>query len=213
MRHARDRGVFFGSCYAGTHQRAAKELSDLVKTAELRYGTYPPINNAKPPIPKARAVSHAVTALKLGWFKLYYPSEFYAAVLENYTNYLPLGTVMKGKSAVDRKIAALREKSERCGRETVELMALPLVSELMSRGIEILPADILRSDAVVYSIENGNLRLTLYAVSGCGENLAKKIKAAVALGCASLVGIQQKSGVSEKVIEVLEQAGVFKSFK
>lgn len=133
--------------------------------------------------------------------------------MRNYTVYLPLDTIMRGKSAVDRKIAALRKKPERGGRETVELMALPLVSELMSRGIEILPVDILRSDAVTYSIENGDLRLPLYAIRGSGDNSAEKIKSAVDLGCASVGEIQKKSGVSEKVIEALEQAGAFKNIQ
>lgn len=164
-------------------------------------------------LPKAHAVARADAAVRLAWFKLHYPSEFYAAVLENRTIDLPLDTIMRGKSAVDRKIATLRKNPERSGREEAALMVLPLVSELMSRGIEILPVDILRSDAITYLIENGNLRPPLYAVQGCGEDSVKKIKAAVDLDRTSVSEIQQKSSVSETVIEKLGQAGVFDSIK
>lgn len=164
-------------------------------------------------LPKAHAFARAEAAVRLAWFKLHYPSEFYAAVLEDYTHSLPLGTIMNGRSAADREIAALRAKPEKSAREEAALMVLPLVSELMSRGIEILPVDILRSDATTYLIKDGNLRLPLSAVRGCGENSAKEIKTAVDHGCTSVGEIQQKSGVSETVIEELEQVGVFNSIK
>lgn len=164
-------------------------------------------------LPKAHAVARVAAAVRLAWFKLYFPSEFYAVVLENRTIDLPLDTIMRGKSAVDRKISTLRKKPERSGREEAALMVLPLVSELMSRGIEILPVDILSSEAVAYSVENGNLRLPLYSVRGCGESSVKKIKTAVDFGCTSVDEIQKRSGVSDMVIEKLEQAGVFKSIK
>lgn len=156
--------------------------------------------------PKAHAAAYVTSAVKLAWFKLYRPAEFYAALISKHTDDLELDTVLQGKEAVRKRIDVL-STSKIDSREEKMLDVLGIVLELLARGIEILTPDIVRSDAELCTVEDGKIRLPLCSVAGVGHNSAIKIKEAVdKLGCASFDEMQQKSGVSIPIIKTLKEA-------
>lgn len=205
-----------------TRKGKAERLFDDKIHQELREYDIPEwyiesCKNIKYLLPKAYAVEYATAAVKLAWFKIYRPVEFYAAVLTTLSAKIePALTKPKNRKAVIQEIIMFREHDGIYGLNMEEkntLETLRIVLELMSRGIEILPVDIMKSDAVAYTIEDGNIRLPLYAVSDCEINDALKIKEAVESGsCTNIDEIQQKSGVSKWVIDRLQSAGAFKKF-
>ena len=89
-------------------------------------------------LPKAHAVARAAAAVKLAWFKLYYPSEFYEAVLENRVDDLSSDVISKGRETIKARIEELRGSSDNGGShaDKFKLDAYLLVWELMSRGVE-----------------------------------------------------------------------------
>lgn len=163
--------------------------------------------------PKAHAAAYVTAAVKLAWFKIYRPAEFYAATLIKHTENIELETVLKGKAAVKQRITDLKAIPKPTGKEEVKLEALQLILELMCRGISILPPHAARSKATAYSIEDGNIRLPLNVVPGCGDSAAVKLKEAIASDDdLSIDEIQQISGVNGAVIEKLQEMGVFEGF-
>ena len=83
----------------------------------------------------------------------------------------------------------------------------------MCRGIQLLPVDARKSKATAYSVEDGNIRLPLNVVPGCGENAAIKLKEAIESDDdPSIDEIQQNSGVNGSVIDKLKEMGVFAGF-
>ncbi|HBH95944.1 MAG TPA: hypothetical protein DDX91_09320, partial [Ruminococcaceae bacterium] len=61
-----------------------------------------------------------------------------------------------------------------------------------------------------YVIEDGNLRLPLLAVDGCGENAAKAIKDIIdKKDFISVEDIQIQGGINKTVMQKLEEMGVF----
>ena len=98
-------------------------------------------------------------------------------------------------------------------KEEVKIEALQLILELMCRGIQLLPVDARKSKATAYSVEDGNIRLPLNVVPGCGENAAIKLKEAIESDDdPSIDEIQQNSGVNGSVIDKLKEMGVFAGF-
>ena len=161
--------------------------------------------------PKAHAAAYVTSAVKLCWFKLYYPCEFYAATLTKHTENLELDKVLAGKSAVLARIKELQAIPNIGVKEKGTLDALMLVYEMMLRGIGVLPVDAKLSGAVTYHVEDGKLRMPLMAVPGCGENAAYRLKEAINdENCRCIDEIQQASGVNSTVIEKLTEMGVFK---
>lgn len=163
--------------------------------------------------PKAHAAAYVTAAVKLAWFKIHRPAEFYAATLIKHTENIELETVMKGKAAVKQRLSELKAIPKPTAKEEVKVEALQLILELMCRGIELLPVDARKSKATAYVVENGAIRLPLNVVAGCGENAAVKLKEAIESDDdLSIDEIQQLSGVNGSVIDKLKEMGAFSGF-
>ncbi len=160
--------------------------------------------------PKAHAAAYVMGATKLCWFKVYYPSEFYSAVLTKHTENIDVPTVLGGKESVKRKIQLIQANPDATPKEKAMLDALLLVYEMQLRGINFLPVDYKKSTATTYSIENGDLRLPFLAVEGCGENAAVKLKEVIDKGdFICLEDIQSQAGINSTVLAKLYDMNVF----
>ena len=160
--------------------------------------------------PKAHAAAYVTGAVKLGWFKIYHPSEFYAAILTKHTENIDVETVLKGRGTVKARMQQIQANSEASQKEKDTLEAYFLVYEMLDRGISFLPVHYLKSDATKYVIEDGNLRLPLLAIDGCGENAAKSLKEIInGNNYVSVEDIQIESGINKSVIQKLEEMNVF----
>ena len=163
--------------------------------------------------PKAHAAAYVMAAVKLAWFKIYHPVEFYAATLIKHTENIELETVLKGKAAVKQRIGDLKAIPKLSAKEESKLEALQLILELMCRNVELLPVNARMSKATAYGVEGSAIRLPLNVVPGCGESAAVKLKEAIDSDDElSIEEIQQISGVNGSVIEKLTEMGVFEGF-
>lgn len=160
--------------------------------------------------PKAHAAAYVTGAVKLGWFKVYKPSAFYAAVLTKHTENIEVKTVLEGKAAVKSRIQQIQANPEASQKEQSMVEAYLLIYEMLNRGIKFLPVHYLKSDATKYVIEDGNLRLPLLAIDGCGENAAKALKEIINKGnFVSIEDIQIEGGINKTVMQKLEEMNVF----
>lgn len=160
--------------------------------------------------PKAHAAAYVTGAVKLGWFKIYRPSAFYAAVLTKHTENIEVNTVLAGKAAVKARIQQIQANPEATAKDKAMAEAYLLVYEMLNRGLKFLPVHYQKSDATRYIIEDGNLRLPLLAVEGCGENAAKALKEIIDRNdFLSVEDIQIQGGINKTVMQKLEDMNVF----
>ena len=163
--------------------------------------------------PKAHAAAYVMSAIRLGWYKIYYPLEFYAAILTVAPGGFDAVDVAKGKRHLSELIAEHEKKkndknSSVTQKEEEQYSTNLFVRECMARGIEFLPVDIYKSDASAYLPENGKIRMPFSALGGLGETAAQKIVDVRNSGeIYSIEDLRQRAGISKSVVEILRANG------
>ncbi|MDE6035006.1 MAG: PolC-type DNA polymerase III [Ruminococcus sp.] len=161
--------------------------------------------------PKAHAAAYVIAAIKLGWFKLYKPLEYYSTYFSVRGDDLDAELAVKGKEEVRKRIEELRAMGNgKSNKESDLYDILLIINEMLSRGFEFLPIDLQKSHAVDYLLEDGKLRIPFVAINGVGETVAYDIyKAVKECEYVSIEEFQQESGVSKATIDMLRNTGAF----
>lgn len=162
--------------------------------------------------PKAHASAYMISALRVGWYKVYEPLAFYAAYFTARPDDVEVKTVVAGKAAVRKRIdginALIQQKKDVPKKEMDVYNKLIIINEMLSRGLEFLPIDLLKSHASKYVIEDGKIRLPFGALGGVGQKAAESLQRAAQKGnFISREELQIEAGVSKTVIEALADAG------
>lgn len=159
--------------------------------------------------PKAHAAAYMISTLRLGWYKVYKPLEYYAAYFTVRGEDFDGALVMKGQDAVKRKMQEIEAKGkESTAKENALYATLQIVNEMLARKIEVLPIDIYKSDAYKFLVEDGKIRLPFSSLSGVGENAAKDLEKARKGGkYISVDDLQTRAMASKTVIEALDEVG------
>ncbi len=161
--------------------------------------------------PKAHAAAYDIAAVRLGYYKIYYPLEFYASYFTVRNGDFSVEEAIQGKDAVRRRLEALEHLgNNRSVKEDDEFNTILLINEMMARGYECLPIDLYRSHATKYQVEDGKIRLPFAALKGVGEAAAWNLYHAGQEGeYISVDEVQARSGVSKSIIELLDHIHVF----
>ena len=195
--------------------KATKLLTDEHKAAMREHGVpewyIDSCMKIKYMFPKAHAAAYVSAALRLGWYKIYKPLEYYAAFLTVRGGDLDAVSIMSGKEYVIGKMRSITAKGkEATAKEQSEFTSLQVVNEMLARGIEFLGVDLYKSDATVYKIEDGKIRLAFSSIKGLGGNAAKSLAAARDDGEGAYISVddlQRRAGISSSVTASLKEAG------
>ena len=129
--------------------------------------------------PKAHAAAYMISALRLGWYKVHKPVEYYAAYFTVRGEDFDAATVVKGRAAVRAKMHEIQQKGkEATAKEEAAYTTLQIVNEMLARGIGVLPVDLYKSDARRYLVEDGKLRLPFSSIGGVGDTAAQALEKA-----------------------------------
>ncbi|MBQ8720164.1 MAG: PolC-type DNA polymerase III [Clostridia bacterium] len=155
--------------------------------------------------PKAHAAAYVMSAIRLCWYKIYYPMEFYAAFLTVAPGGFNAEVVVRGYNGVSATIKEIEEKGlDASAKEQEELSTLQLVREALARGVEFLPVDLQKSDAVAFLPENGKIRMPFNSLPGLGDTAAAKIiEAREKHEIYSIEDLRRHTGISKAVVEIL----------
>ena len=162
--------------------------------------------------PKAHAAAYVMSAIRLCWYKIYYPMEFYAAFLSVAPGGFNAEIVGGGYRSVSNCIEEIEKKGQEgsaTAKDNEMLATMQLVREALARGVQFLGVDLMKSDAKAFLPEDGKIRMPFNSLPGLGDTAAEKIVEARDNNVIfSIQELREKSGISKSIIELLRRNGV-----
>ena len=159
--------------------------------------------------PKAHAAAYVLTALRIGWYKVYRPEAFYVTYFTVRADEFDADLMTHGQERVRNKMAEFEKLGNNCSaKEKNVLTILEVANEMYARGIKFLPVDLYKSDAYKFLITDEGIRPPLNALQGLGAAAAKNIVDARENGeFLSQEDLRLKARISKAVVEILQQHG------
>ena len=161
--------------------------------------------------PKAHAAAYIIAALRVAWYKVHYPAEYYAAFFTGRGGDFDAATVQGGIDRVKQVMDDIRARGKEASQkeqDTAEI--LHIIYEAMLRGVEFLPVDLYKSHEYKFLMEDGKIRLPFSAIAGLGAAAAKSMQEAADpndpyISCDDL---QSRTGITKAVLQSLRDLGV-----
>ena len=157
--------------------------------------------------PKGHAVAYVMMAMRIAYFKVHYPLDFYAAYLSRKAgdfDYDIMGTPEKSREHLE----LLSKEPKLDVKKKAELAICEIILEMYARGIEFLPIDVYKSSGTKFIIEDGKIRVPLIAVSGLGGAVIDNIISERELGrFISYEDLKRRTKVSSTTLDKLKAIG------
>lgn len=161
--------------------------------------------------PKAHATAYILMALRIAWFKVYYPEIYYTAYFSVRADLFDLVAMSHGKNTVKAAMKEIQDKGmDASAKDKSLLTVLEIANECLERGIKIKMVDIDQSEATDFKILDKHTILAPFnAVPGLGDNAAKQIVAARAeKKFLSKEDLAKRGKVSQTIMNYFEDNGV-----
>ncbi len=162
--------------------------------------------------PKGHAVAYVMMAVRIAYFKVYYPKAYYATYFTVRADEFDVDIIIKGEESIKRKMDEIYTMGNNVTQKEKGLLTiLELSYEMYKRKIKFLPVDIYKSDAVKFLIEDEGIRIPINALQGIGENAAKNIVKGREQGeFISKEDLKMRGKASKSAIEMLDVHGCLK---
>lgn len=162
--------------------------------------------------PKAHAAAYVLMALRVAYFKVYYPILYYCAFFSVRADDFDLVAMCKGKEAIKDKMKEINDKGlEASTKEKNLLTVLEIANEMTERGFKFGMIDLYKSDAQNFVIDGNTLIAPFRAVPSLGANVAKQICEARKDGpFLSKEDLATRGKVSKTLIEYMSDNEVLK---
>ena len=127
--------------------------------------------------PKAHACAYVMSAMRIAWFKVYQPINYYAAYFSIRENDFDVDVMLEGYDAITKRIIDLENKGfEASNKETSVLGCLRICQEASARGIIFNPISLDKSDSRNFVVvDEKHLIPPFRSIDGLGETVSKAI--------------------------------------
>lgn len=162
--------------------------------------------------PKAHAAAYVLMALRVAYFKVYFPILYYCAYFSVRAADFDLVAMSKGKEAVKNLMKEINDKGmDASTKEKNLLTVLEICNEMLERGYTFGMIDLYKSDAENFVIDGDTLIAPFRAVPSLGLSVAKQIVEARKDGpFLSKEDLANRGKVSKNLIEYMTDNGVLK---
>lgn len=159
--------------------------------------------------PKAHAAAYVTMAFRIAWFKVHRPKAYYTAFFSIRADDFDGDFMLHGKQVVIDKMREIDNMGNAAGNKEKNMYPiLEIVLEMHERGINFLPVDIYKSDAIKFIMEEDGIRPPLSKLNGFGEVDANKlVEARQEERFTSIEQMANKAKLGKVAVETLQKAG------
>jgi len=135
--------------------------------------------------PKAHAVAYVLMAVRVAWFKVYYPNYYYlvfftlrCSAFEYETMIKPLASIISRLKNIQSRLNDMSAKKDVSTKEKDLILTLEVLVEMLSRGYHLNPLDLKLSQASQFILHPTDPKILIppfIIIDGLGENVAKSI--------------------------------------
>ncbi len=215
IRHGLEPSIAFNIMEFVRKGKAAKEgmpddFLDAMRAGDVPDWYIQSCEKIKYMFPKAHAAAYVMMALRIAYFKVYYPLEFYIAYFTVRADLFDAEIMANGKERVKAEMRRLTHSgTPTTANEKSLYTILEICLEMYERGFDFLPVDLYRSHATKFQKVDGSILPPLNAFSGVGESAAESIMNAARDGkFLSQEDLKNRAGITKAVIETLRDNGV-----
>ena len=194
------------------------EYVEIMKANKVPQYYIDSCNKIKYMFPKGHAVAYVTMAIRVGYFKIYYPLEFYATFFSVRSKAYDVEPMLKGREAIINRYTELRDKSRSrqalSPKEEEQMDTLEVALEMVERGYSFGNIDLYRSDATNFVVdhEHNCILLPFIVLDGLGENAAQSVIEARKNGAfTSKQNLLKRTRLSQTNIAQLDSLGALNS--
>jgi len=199
-------------------KKVKPEFANIMKAHNVPDYYISSCNKIKYMFPKAHAVAYVIMAVRVGYFKVYYPLEFYATFFSVRSKQYEIETMLKGEDAITTRLEELRRKrmnrSEKMSPKEEEILkTLNIAIEMVERGYKFGNIDLYKSEATTFGVDRESRALIppFIVLDGLGESAAYSIIEARREGnFLSIEDLLSRTKLNGTNIEDLNRLGVLK---
>lgn len=159
--------------------------------------------------PKAHAVAYVMLSYRIAYYKINYPLAFYATFFTIKLNDFNGENIIEGPGFLKNRIKILKEIQNPTAKDKGEIRVSEVALEMYARGFKFLQADLYKSKASKFTIEDGKIRMPLRAIPGVGENCANSIEEeALKSKFLSIEDFSKRTKAGNSVISILQKNGM-----
>ena len=134
--------------------------------------------------PKAHAVAYVMMAVRIAWYKVHEPWNFYIQYFSLRCDAYELETMTKGLAAVRARMSDISMRMERgaanpaSAKEKSLYDSLEVCEDLYARGYSIAPVDLYKSEATVFRVVKPDTKTIIppfTAIDGLGASVAQSV--------------------------------------
>ncbi|MCH5187019.1 MAG: PolC-type DNA polymerase III [Oscillospiraceae bacterium] len=160
--------------------------------------------------PKAHAAAYILMALRIAWYKVYYPIAFYQAYFTVRADTFDYETMACGRKRCRQAMAEIEALENPTATEKATYLVLETVNEMYARGFKFCPIDIYKAHPSKFINVGGKIMPALNRVAGMSLATAQSIETARnEAKFTSVDDFRSRTDVRERHIDILRNVGCF----
>jgi DNA polymerase-3 subunit alpha (Gram-positive type) len=156
--------------------------ADIMRKANIPDWYIESCNKIKYLFPKAHATAYMIASYICGWYKIYYPIDFYLSYFSIKPDVFDVATIAAGPFAIKEKLDEIQKrlkdpktKSTVTAKEQSLIDIFNVALEAYARGIKFKNINLEKSDAENFVKEGNDLIIPFKCIDGLGIAVAKSI--------------------------------------